>query len=331
MKTPEPLARFPVVDTNSIEKAEVAITRSLADVSIEWIADRCRFGLQMNAVNIGRTSLVFNRFGTGAKIRAGPRRDTVIFSIGGSAPVNLALDNEPIMVSPRQAAMIMPAKQMQITRSENSEILALRASHRDLLHHFEELTDRHHQGSLIFDQSIDLTNGPGGMLKRMIKYLVYELEHNDQVVKNLGLLRSYDHMLLTALLSLPHNQRAKLNEDRHHQVAPGLVRRAEEYMRAHLNEPISIINLLRICGCSRSVLFAAFRNARGYTPMEFLAEQRLQSARQKLLTPHLEDSVSSIALDSGFINLGRFSQLYRRRFGVRPSDMLRKGRGVLNQ
>ncbi|MGD9237434.1 MAG: helix-turn-helix transcriptional regulator [Desulfobacterales bacterium] len=97
-------------------------------------------------------------------------------------------------------------------------------------------------------------------------------------------------------------------------------------MRAHLKEAISIIDLLRICGCSRSVLFAAFRNARGYTPMEFLSEQRLQSAREKLLTGHLEASVSSIALDCGFIHLGRFSQVYRRRFGERPSDTLRKGK-----
>jgi transcriptional regulator GlxA family with amidase domain len=104
------------------------------------------------------------------------------------------------------------------------------------------------------------------------------------------------------------------------------VRRAEEYMRAHLKAAISIVDLLRICGCSRSVLFAAFRNARGYTPMEFLTEQRLQSAREKLLKPHPVASVSSIALDCGFINLGRFSQVYRKRFGERPSDTLRKGR-----
>ncbi len=156
--------------------------------------------------------------------------------------------------------------------------------------------------------------------------LTYELEHNDLVVKNPGLLKSYDHMLLTALLSLPHNQREKLYEDRRYQVAPGLVRRAEEYMRAQLEEAISIIDLLQICGCSRSVLFAAFRNARGYTPMEFLTEQRLQSAREKLLTSHLEASVSSIALDCGFINLGRFSQVYRKRFGERPSVTLRKGK-----
>lgn len=326
MRRTKPLARFPIVATNRIEEAEFAITRSLADVSIKRVADRERFELQMNAVNIRRTSLVFNRFGTDTKIKAGLLGDPVLFVISGSAPTKFSLDKESVVVSPRKAAMITPAKQMLIERAENSEILVLRTSFSDLLRHFEKLTARHHRGSLIFDHSIDLTNGPGAMLKRMMNYLVYELEHNERLMKNPSLLKSYDHMLLTALLSLPHNQREKINEDHRYQVAPDLVRRSEEYMRAHLKEAISIIDLLRICGCSRSVLFAAFRNARGYTPMEFLTEQRLQSAREKLLTSHLEASVSSIALDCGFINLGRFSQVYRKRFGERPSDTLRKGR-----
>ena len=321
----KPLARFPIVATNRIEDAEVAITRSLTDVSILRVADRGHFELQMNAVNIGRTSLVFNRFGTGCKVKA-ELDDMFAFVIGGDRPSTFDLDGGSFVVSPRKAALITPAGQMQIQRSEGSEILVLRTSSSDLLHQFEKLTAQHHQGSLIFDHSIDLTNGPGAMLKRMINYLVSELEHNDLVVKRPGLLKNYDQMLLTALLFLPHNQSEKLNEDRRYQVAPGLVRRAEEYMRAYLKETISIDDLLRICGCSRSMLFAAFRNARGYTPMEFLTEQRLQSAREKLLKPHSVTSVSSIALDCGFMNLGRFSQVYRRRFGERPSDTLRKGR-----
>jgi len=75
----------------------------------------------------------------------------------------------------------------------------------------------------------------------------------------------------------------------------------------------------------RSVLFSAFRKARGYTPMEFLTDERLQSARERLLKSNFESSVALIALECGFINLGRFSQYYRKRFGELPSETLRKG------
>jgi AraC-like DNA-binding protein len=322
----KPLARFPIVATNSVEEAEVEITQSLTDVSIMRVVDLDSFELQMNGVSIGRTSLVFNRFGIETKLKARFTEDTVLFVIGGSAPTTFILDDVLVVASHQKAAMITPARRMQIERSESSEVLVVRTSLSELLHHFEELTARHHRGPLTFDHSIDLTNGPGAMLKRMINNLVYELKHNDLVLEYPGLRKSYDHMLLTALLSLPHNHKKKLHENHRYQVAPGLVRRAEEYMRAHFKEAITITDLLRICGYSRSVLFAAFRNARGYTPMEFLTEQRLQSAREKLLKPHPEASVSSIALDCGFMYLGRFSQVYRKRFGEPPSDTLRKSR-----
>jgi AraC-like DNA-binding protein len=321
-----PLECFSVIATNRAEEAEAAISRSLTDIKIIRVDDRSRFQLQMNAVNIGRTSLVFNRYEVRTEITSGLYDDSVFFLISGRKPTTVDLVNGSVVISPQKAALITPSKNMLIKRSEGSEILVLRTSLPDILHTFEAITARHHRGTLIFDHNVDLTQGPGAMLKRMVKYVVNELDQNDQIMKNPGLLKSYDDMLLTALLSLPHSQREKLYPDHRNPVAPGIVHRAEEYMRAYLNETISIIDLLGICDCSRSALFAAFQNSRGYTPMEFLTEQRLQSARRKLLEPHPEVSISSIALDCGFTHFGHFSQVYRKRFGERPSDTLRKGR-----
>jgi transcriptional regulator GlxA family with amidase domain len=164
------------------------------------------------------------------------------------------------------------------------------------------------------------------MLKQAIEYVVNEIENNDQVIKTPSLLKSFEPLLLTTLLFLPHNKREKLFESHKRLVAPDLVKCAEEYMQAHLEEVISILDLLRICDCSRSVLFSAFSTARGYTPMEFLTEQRLHRAYEKLLKAHLEDSVTNIALDCGFNHFGRFPKLYRKRFGELPSETLSKSR-----
>ena len=185
--------------------------------------------------------------------------------------------------------------------------------------------DWHHRGSIIFDHSINLTNGPGAKLCQIMNSLFYEFGHNPLVSEKPRLCKSYDDILLATMLSLPHNQNEKLYENRHYQVAPGLVRRAEAYMRAHVNEPISIMDLLEVTGCSRRTLFSAFRNARRYSPMEFLTEQRLQTARVKLLKPMGEVSVASIAKMSGFSHFGRFSQIYKKRFGENPSRTLHKG------
>ena len=321
MKKFEPLKRFSLADTNRVEEAEAGISRSLTTSRIISFTDHSRFHLKMSGVNIGSTSLVYARFGTDTKLTS-IDEDHAHFIIGGSRPSTFNLYDRSLVATQQNATMIVSPKQFRIERSEGSKTLALRTSLSDLQHHFEKLTAQYHRGHLIFEDIIDLANGPGAMLKRMMNYLIYELEHNDQALKNPGLSRNYNHMLLTALLSLPHNQSEKLFKNYHNQVAPGLVRRAEEYMRAHLNEAVTIIDLLRICDCSRSVLFLAFKNARGYTPMEFLTEQRLQGTRKKLLKQHPEDSVSSIALEYGFNHLGRFSQAYKKRFGEFPSKTL---------
>lgn len=123
---------------------------------------------------------------------------------------------------------------------------------------------------------------------------------------------------------LPHNKSNQPKVEKGRTTAPGIVRRAEEYMKAHLADSISIIDLLKINNCSRSVLFSSFQSARSYTPMEFLTEQRLQYARENLLHPIETDTVSLIATRSGFVNFGRFAQIYNKRFGERPSVTLRK-------
>ena len=291
------------------------------------VKDRNHFHLRMNGVNVGSTSLVFNRFGTNTKINTLNEEDHAHFIFGNNRrPTTFNGSDKSVTVSPQNAGMLVSPQQFQIERSEGSEVFVLRTSLSDLLSHFEKLTARHHRGTLLFDHTIDLTNGPGAMLKRTIEYVVNEIEHNDQVIKTPSLLKSFDHLLLTTLLFLPHNKREILFKSRKRLVATDLVNRAEEYMQAHLEKVISIFDLLRICNCSRCVLFSAFSTARGYTPMEFLTEQRLHRAHEKLLKARLEDSVTNIALDCGFNHLGRFSQLYRKRFGELPSETLRKSR-----
>ena len=95
-------------------------------------------------------------------------------------------------------------------------------------------------------------------------------------------------------------------------------------MRAHLADPITISDLLLTSGCSRTGLYSSFKETRGYTPMEFLVEQRLQKARRDIMNSSPDETIGSIALKSGFSHFGRFSHIYRERFGELPSATPRK-------
>ena len=101
---------------------------------------------------------------------------------------------------------------------------------------------------------------------------------------------------------------------------------AEEIMRAHLDEPLTIGALAGMVGIGTRALQAAFAAHRGATPRGVLTEMRLDEAQRQLLSASPEETVTGIALDCGFTHLSRFADAYRRRFGELPSATLSRSR-----
>ena len=76
----------------------------------------------------------------------------------------------------------------------------------------------------------------GYLLKSLMDYLVNTLTFNAHVLENPAIRKSFDDLLMSSMLALPHNKMDQLYEDQYNIVAPAVVRRAEEYMQAHLND-----------------------------------------------------------------------------------------------
>lgn len=109
-------------------------------------------------------------------------------------------------------------------------------------------------------------------------------------------------------------------------AAPVLVRRAEEYMRAHSDRALTVPEVAAACGVGPRRLQGVFRAARGKTPLEALAAMRLERARMRLLTGQAGMSVTEAALASGISHMGRFAAAYRARFGETPMETMRRRR-----
>lgn len=59
----------------------------------------------------------------------------------------------------------------------------------------------------------------------------------------------------------------------------------------------------------------------GTTFTEFLRDSRLALAYQRLEEGAAEMSIAQIALESGFTDLSNFNRVFRRRYGLTPSDV----------
>ncbi|MFN4203359.1 MAG: helix-turn-helix transcriptional regulator [Tabrizicola sp.] len=105
------------------------------------------------------------------------------------------------------------------------------------------------------------------------------------------------------------------------------VRKAEEIMHAHSDEPLSVLQIAHLLGVTLRSLQLAFAEIHdGLSPRDVLNRIRLEKARARLLAADGDVNVTSVAMDSGIFHLGRFSQAYARTFGEKPSETLLRRR-----
>ncbi|MGH7111817.1 MAG: helix-turn-helix domain-containing protein, partial [Stellaceae bacterium] len=176
--------------------------------------------------------------------------------------------------------------------------------------------------------SFDQTRGAGATIRRMIEFLFAEFEHSDSLLANEIAIRSFeDNLALALLLGLPHEHSAGLQRQKT-AAAPGNVKRAEAFMRAHAAMPLTIAEIAAAAGCGVRALQLAFQRFRGTTPMRALQQARLEQARAEMLRPDRTDSLARIAAGYGFSNPTRFARLFRSNYGLYPSEMLRPRRDL---
>jgi AraC-like DNA-binding protein len=199
-----------------------------------------------------------------------------------------------------------------------------------LLHRrLEALLDGRQVESVAFRPMFDQTRGAGATIRRMLGFLFAELEHPDTLLTNEIAIRSFEENLaLSLLLGLQHSHSEPLLRQKA-VAAPGNVHRAEAFIRAHADTPLTITEIAEAAGCGVRALQIAFQRFRGTTPLRALQQARLEQARQEIVRPGRTESLARIAAAYGFSNPTRFARLFRRRYGVYPSEMPRARRDPL--
>jgi AraC-like DNA-binding protein len=109
-----------------------------------------------------------------------------------------------------------------------------------------------------------------------------------------------------------------------------IVRQVEEYLDARPGEPIHISEICHHLHASRRTLHRAFHEALGTGPIAFLRHRRLCAAHTALRAPGDIRTISNIAMQFGFQNLGRFAGYYHQLFGEYPSETRQRYRPQLD-
>ncbi len=130
---------------------------------------------------------------------------------------------------------------------------------------------------------------------------------DDTILRMLALLFNYEELSSGA-------SEAKANRS--------IVRLACEYIDDNLTGTITLTDLEALTGLSRRSLQYAFRAEFDCTPMQWVAQRRLEAVRKQILGARHGDTLTTIAGEY-FANLGEFARMYRQQYGELPSATLR--------
>ncbi|HJS35728.1 MAG TPA: AraC family transcriptional regulator [Pseudoxanthomonas sp.] len=131
--------------------------------------------------------------------------------------------------------------------------------------------------------------------------------------------------LAMRLLSL-QSRRPPRDDTRGRALPAWRLRRVQEYVEAHLDEPLSLLELAAVAGYSGSHFKALFKQATGVAVHQYVLQRRVERARTLLLQG--EQRIGDIALAAGFSHASHMARCLRRMLGIGPSQLLREATGV---
>ena len=100
-----------------------------------------------------------------------------------------------------------------------------------------------------------------------------------------------------------------------------IIARFEEFLEAHPNKPLYLIDVCSFVGAAERTLRCACEEQLGMGPIRYLTLRRMYLARRALTREiPFTATVTQIATDNGFYELGRFAVAYRKLFGETPSE-----------
>lgn len=316
------LTAYTVADTHQIGEMR-SILYDVYDARFFDIrGERTAFQAQASYLALGSSNISYCAYECPVTLEF-PEADYVRFQIclsgqGQTTSGGTAADFNPdIIVSSKAEA--------SLNFGESLKQLTIRLDRETLERDLVTLLGARPKETLEFGRAASCENGSVKRLRDHVIHTAASIDLFDEPLP-MPLLREMDQSIrLAVLYGMPNNLTDLLYAPTR-TIAPWQVMRVEQWIDANWKESVTIEKLVEISGASVRSIFATFRSTRGYTPMTYLKNARLDGAREMLLSGAPGASVTAIAFACRFTNTGHFANDYRRKFGELPSETLRRGR-----
>ena len=316
----------PAFSSTNLDETRQATSRFYADHRLELTERETPFDARLYNRALGDISFNVMQYGAGVEIEPTPFEFFLVQKpLAGKALVRMG--GREFATQTDTGAIVSGRERYSVVREPGTRSIAVKIERPALERHLAHLLGREVNSSLTFDPLMANSMPGQAAWWRLIDFVLGEASREDGMLSSPILRVEMQELVMTALLTAqPHNYFEALHQGES-PAAPFYIRRAEAYILSNPEKPIGMADLIEVSGVSARSLQAGFRRFRDTTPLGFLRQERLQRARADLLSADpATTTVTDLALKWGFYHLGNFAARYRRKFGERPSETLRRSR-----
>jgi AraC-like DNA-binding protein len=318
------LANINPYRTDDLDAAREHISSLFVPHRLDVIGRHQVLDVCISRAQIEGVSLVYHRHGAHVSVRPQLLRDFFLLQIPIRGEAFVTVDKHKVHCSPKQAVMISPTLGVDMTFGEGCEQLIVRIERTDLEHHVEQQLGRRIEAPVEFAPAVPLTTTAAQEITSLLRFMTVTLTEAGGICSSAIARKHMASLLISGLTScLDHNYREEMFEGVVSRPRPAFISKAQEFIRSNIGEVIGPQDIAEAVDVSTRTLFAGFKTYLNTTPMRYLKDLRLDMVRATLSSMESRNaSVTTIAMNYGFLHLGHFCAAYKRRFGELPRDTL---------
>lgn len=324
-KTSSQLAGFNPYITDDLDAARAHISDLFVPHQLDVVGRKQVLDVLISKAELEGVSMIYHRHGASVSVRPQLLKDFFLLQIPIRGEAFVTVDKKPVHCHPKQAVMISPTLGVDMNFGEGCEQLIVRIERPDLERQMEQHLGRHLCLPVEFAPAVPLTTAPAQEVTSLLRYMAMTLTDTGGISGSPIAKKHMSSLLISALINcLEHNYREELLTGKAC-PRPTYIAKAEEFMRRNFAEAIGPADVAEAADVSTRALFAGFRTHLNTTPMRYLKELRLEMVHDALsrMEPR-RTSVTTVAMNYGFMHLGHFCAAYKRKFGELPRETLRQ-------
>ena len=276
-----------------------------------------------NRVNLSQISINYLDYGAEVRIEPGALNSFFLVQIPLKGGSEVSCGKATITSTPELASVPSPTDHLSMVWHADSPHLLVYISRITAENRLRDLLGHELIAPLRFELGMDMTSPAAQSWRRLVDLAVADAEAGGLTMQTVVRDQLEDMILTGLLMTHPHNYSDALAKN-YRPAAPRAIREAVALFEAHPERTPTMTELAQAAGVSIRSLQVGFQQYMGMSPTEYLRDLRLQRVHEELSqSSYGGRTVADIAYSWGFNHLGRFAQMYRKRYGELPSQTRR--------